>query len=217
MSAFTVRVCLASLLGAAMAFAAVPDDLGRVLKGIQDRYNHAKTLEVNFTETYTVQGRPRQSESGVLTLRKPGRMRWDYTTPPGKLFLSDGKNVYLYTPDSKRVEKMPLKESEDMRAPLAFLLGKLDFQREFRDFNMKQEGGQYIITAKAKSDRLPYEEVQLTATPDWRIVKLVITNQDQSILAFSLADEKVNPPVADATFKFQMPPGATLVNPEAGQ
>ena len=79
-------------------------------------------------------GRPRKSESGELTLRKPGRMRWDYTAPAGKLFLSDGKQVYLYTPDSNRVERMPLKESDDMRAPLAFLLGKLDFAKEFRDF-----------------------------------------------------------------------------------
>ena len=30
-----------------------------------------------------------------LTLRKPGRMRWDYQQPPGKLFVSDGKTVYL--------------------------------------------------------------------------------------------------------------------------
>ena len=71
-----------------------------------------------------------------MTLRKPGRMRWDYSEPSGKLFLSDGKDVYLYTPDANRVEKTKLKASEDMRAPLAFLLGKLDFSKEFRDFSV---------------------------------------------------------------------------------
>src|SRR6266568_1364549 len=81
-------VCLATV----SAFAA-DDLLNQALKGLQDRYNRAKTLQVTFNETYTVQGRPHQSESGTLTLRKPGRMRWDYTTPPGKLFLSDGRDV----------------------------------------------------------------------------------------------------------------------------
>jgi outer membrane lipoprotein carrier protein len=131
--------------------------------------------------------------------------------------VSDGKDVYLYTPESKRVEKMKLKESEDMRAPLAFLLGKLDFQKEFRDFQMQQENGAFVITAKAKSDRLPYDSIRLTATPNSQIVNLVITGQDQSILSFNFSDEKMNPAINDTAFKFQMPPGATLVNPETGQ
>ena len=205
-------VCLATV----SAFAA-DDLLNQALKGLQDRYNRAKTLQVTFNETYTVQGRPHQSESGTLTLRKPGRMRWDYTTPPGKLFLSDGKDVYLYTPDAKRVEKMRLRESEDWRAPLAFLLGKLDFQREFRDIHIKPEGASYIITAKAKSDKLPYEDIRITTTTGFSITNLVVTGQDQSILTFDFANEKLNPDVDDAMFKFRMPAGATLVTPETGQ
>ncbi len=143
-------------------------DLNTLLKGVEQRYNRAKTLEVHFVESYTVQGRARKSESGELTLRKPGRMRWDYTGPSGKLFVSDGKDVYLYTPEAHRVEKTKLKASEDMRAPLAFLLGKLDFAKEFRDFDVKPEGANYLITAKAKSDKFPYEQVQMLVTPDYR-------------------------------------------------
>lgn len=101
-----------------------------------------------------------------------------------------------------------------MRAPLAFLLGKLDFQKEFRDFEMKPEGSGYVITAKAKSDKLPYEDIRITATADHTITNLVITGQDQSILTFSFTNEKRNPQVNDNMFKFVMPPGATLVTQE---
>jgi outer membrane lipoprotein carrier protein len=211
------RIALWVCLALTIPGFAANDDMNRILKGIQDRYNHAKTLQVTFNETYTVQGRPRQTESGTLTLRKPGRMRWDYSTPPGKLFISDGKDVYLYTPDTKTVQKVDLKKSEDMRAPLAFLLGKLDFQKEFRDFEMKPEGAGFVISAKAKSDKLPYEAIQLTATPGFTITKMIITGQDQSVLAFNLADEKLNPSVNDSAFKFQMPSGATMVTQEAAQ
>ena len=192
-------------------------NLQSLLKGIEQRYNRAKTLQIQFTESYSVGGQARKSESGELTLRKPGRMRWDYTAPPGKLFLSDGKQVYLYTPESHRVEKMPLKESEDMRAPLAFLLGKLDFSKEFRDFGLKPDGPNFIVTAKAKTDKLPYEKVEMLVTPDYQIQRLVVNGQDQSILTFRFAQEKLNPPVEDAQFKFQMPAGATLVSGEVSQ
>jgi outer membrane lipoprotein carrier protein len=137
-------------------------------------------------------------------------MRWDYTTPAGKLFVSDGKDVYLYTPETHRVEKTKLKASEDMRAPLAFLLGKLDFGKDFRDFDLKPEGKNYLITASAKTDKFPYEKVQMLVTPDDEIERLAITLQDMSLLTFQLSDERVNPAVNDALFKFQMPAGATL-------
>ena len=74
---------------------------------------------------------PQRTEAGELSLRKPGRMRWQYDSPKGKLFVSDGKQVYLYTPATNRVEKMKVRESDDMRTPLAFLLGKFDFWRDF--------------------------------------------------------------------------------------
>ena len=192
-------------------------DLKALLKGIEQRYNRAKTLQVQFNESYSVQGRARKSESGALTLRKPGRMRWDYSAPAGKLFLSDGHDVYLYTPDAHRVEKMKLKESEDMRAPLAFLLGKLDFSKEFRDFDVKPEGANLVVMAKAKTDKLPYERIEMLVTPEYQIQRLVITGQDQSILTFKFNQEKLNPSVDNAEFKFQMPAGATLVAGEVSQ
>ncbi|HEX4594556.1 MAG TPA: outer membrane lipoprotein chaperone LolA [Bryobacteraceae bacterium] len=210
-------VSLACVLVSLVPTEAADINLQALLKGIEQRYNRAKTLQIQFTESYSVQGQARKSESGELTLRKPGRMRWDYTAPPGKLFLSDGKEVYLYTPDSHRVEKMRLKESEDMHAPLAFLLGKLDFSKEFRDFVVKPDGANFVVTAKAKTDKLPYEKVEMLVTPDYQIQRLVVNGQDQSILAFQFAQEKLNPPVDDAQFKFQMPAGATLVSGEVSQ
>lgn len=213
---YVTRVALWVSL-ACLPMQAADANLQSLLKGIEQRYNRAKTLKIQFTESYSVGGKARKSESGELTLRKPGRMRWDYTTPPGKLFLSDGKQVFLYTPDSHRVEKMPLKESEDMRAPLAFLLGKLDFSKEFRDFSLKPEGANFVVAAKAKTDKLPYEKVEMLVTPDYQIQRLVVNGQDQSILTFQFAQEKLNPPVEDAQFKFQMPAGATLVSGEVSQ
>ena len=56
------------------------------------------------------------------------------------MFLSDGKFFWLYTPDSNRVEKIKMKESDDMRAPLAFLLGKLDFDKEFQKIEARSQG-----------------------------------------------------------------------------
>src|SRR6516225_9425780 len=121
--------------------------LDSVLHAVENRYNHAQSLRLTFTQSYKAVKRADQVESGVLTLRKPGRMRWEYTAPAVKLLVSDGKDVYLYLPDAKRVEHSKFKETEDFRAPLAFLLGKLNFYKEFKSFNLRQEGENQWVDA----------------------------------------------------------------------
>jgi outer membrane lipoprotein carrier protein len=199
---------------AVSAFAGDPA-LDALLKGVETRYNSAKTLQVLFHEDYTPPGRAKRSESGTLVLRKPGKMRWDYDQPKGKLFVSDGKFLWLYTPDDNRAEKMKLKESDDMRAPLAFLLGKLDFQKDFRNLQAKSEGPDTRIAAEPKTDNLPYSAVEFLVAPDHRIMAVKVTGFDHSILEFRLATEIVDPPLNAKLFQFQAPKGALLV--EAGQ
>jgi outer membrane lipoprotein carrier protein len=185
------------------------------LKSIESRYNRAQSLKLNFSESYAGIKSPVQNDSGVLYLRKPGRMRWEYASPPGKLFISDGKDVILYTPDEQRAEKSKLKESEDMRAPLAFLLGKLDFKKEFKSFQSRPEGGDNWIAAEPKSENLAYSKVEFLATPEGEIRRVRITGQDQSRLDFTFSNEQMNAPVAPTLFTFHPPPGVQVV--EAGQ
>jgi outer membrane lipoprotein carrier protein len=191
-------------------------ELDQLLKLVETRYNQAQSIQLDFSETYAGFHRPLQSESGVLYLRKPGRMRWEYQTPAGKLFLSDGRNVFLYTPDERRAERGSLKQSEDERAPLAFLLGKLDFSREFKSFRSRPgEGGGTWIAAEPKSDSLAYTEVEFLAMPEGRIERMRVTGQDQSKLEFTFRNERRNVTLAASLFTFTPPPGTEIV--EAGQ
>jgi len=183
-----------------------------LLKQIESRYNSAKTLQVLFQEQYTRPGEIRRTESGTLLLRKPGRMRWSYTQPIGKLFVSDGKYLYLYTPDSNQVEKTKLQETADMRAPLAFLLGKLNFQKDFRNVQGKPEGPLMRITAEPKTDNLPYSAVEFLVQVDGIIRQVKVTAFDKSIIDFTFSEEKMDPPLDAKLFQFQMPPGAKLVD-----
>src|ERR1700681_3080986 len=185
--------------------------LDGLLKGVEARYNKAKTLQVLFHEDYTPPGRPRRSESGTLLLRKPGRMRWDYDQPRGKLFVSDGKYLWLYTPAENRAERMKFQESEDMRAPLAFLLGKLNFEKEFRNLAGRAEGADTRITAEPKTDNLPYSAVEFLVASEGRIKQVKVTGFDRSILDFAFDQEKVDPALDGKLFQFQVPKGVELV------
>ena len=183
------------------------DDL---LSKAESRYNHAQTLQVLFTEQYTPPASIRRTESGTLLLRKPGRMRGEYSQPKGKLFVADGKFLWLYTPVDNKAEKMKLRETEDMRAPLAFLLGKLHFNKEFRNLLGRSEGVDTRITGEPKSEDLPYTSVEFLVAPDGRIRELKVTGFDRSLLAFTFDQEKLDPPLDAKLFQFKAPPGVVV-------
>ena len=69
-------------------------DLHALADAVDARYNHLHTLEAQFSETYSGSGVTR-TESGTLLLKKPGRMRWDYTEPRPKMFLTDGSTAWF--------------------------------------------------------------------------------------------------------------------------
>lgn len=187
-------------------------DYTGLLKAVESRYNRAQTIQVLFEQSFTAQNRPQRKESGELFLRKPGRMRWEYSSPKGKLFISDGKELFLYNPTSNRVERMKVKESDDLRAPLGFLLGRLDFWRDFQRFVFQPEADGVRITAQPKSDRSPYQEVEFVVTPQRSIRYLKIRGQDYSVMEFRFSGERLNAPLNDALFRFVPPPGAEVVD-----
>ncbi len=204
-----IGVCLLAV----SARAGTPE-ISEILTGVENRYNRARTLELTFEQTYDAPRRAAKTESGELFLRKPGRMRWQYAVPQGKLFISDGKYVYLYTPATNRVERSKVKESDDLRAPLAFLLGKLDFRRDFKRFVLRQNGDALSVIAEPKSENAPFTQVEFRVGPEYEIRELEIIGQDNSIMQFRFENEKLNPPLKESLFRFTIPVGAELVEGE---
>ena len=204
---FLPWVCLLALSAGASA----GTDVTSILRGVEERYNRARTLEVHFEQTYEAPQRAPKTESGELFLRKPGRMRWRYSQPPGKLFIGDGKYVYLYTPANNRVERTKMKESEDMRAPLAFLLGKLDFERDFKRFGSRPGDGGTWGAAEPASAKVPFTKVEFLVSPSFEIRQLIVAEDGGSTMQFRFDQEKLNPVLAESRFRFEPPPGAQVV------
>ena len=208
---------LLRLLVGVVAVSALSADasLDALLNRVENRYNRAKTLQVLFSQRYLRPGVGQKIESGTLDLRKPGRMRWDYQKPAGKLAVSDGKFLYLYDPEQNQARRWKIEDTEDLRAPLAFLLGKLHFQKEFKNIQGCPDGAGTRITAEPQNDNLPYSAVEFVVTPEGRIEEVKVTSFDRSVQDYTFADEKMDPPLIDRLFQFQLPPGAQLT--EGGQ
>jgi hypothetical protein len=93
-----------------------------------------------------------------------------------------------------------------MHAPLAVLLGKLNFDKEFRNLQAHPDGAATRISGEPKNEI--YSNIEFLVGSDKRIQELRITSVDHSILNFAFSNEKPDPAMSDKLFAFQLPAGA---------
>jgi outer membrane lipoprotein carrier protein len=159
-----------------------------VAGAVDQHYNALRTMQADFSEVYKGAGIER-SENGTLLLKKPGKMRWEYRSPKEKLFVSDGKNVWLYVPDQRQVRKMVLKKLDDLRSPIAFLLGKSNLMKELEGLSIAPDQtaeipGNAVLRGVPKGMGQRVEEVLLEINPQHQIVRISVTEGDGSLTEY---------------------------------
>jgi outer membrane lipoprotein carrier protein len=179
---------------------------------VDQHYNKLRSLKAGFTETYAGLGVHR-AESGTLLLLKPGRMRWDYTSPPGKLFLLDGKYAWFYSQGDAQVQRIPAKQLDDLRSPLRFLLGHTELEKELSHLVLTPAAdGQYTLTGQPKGQENRIPRLTLTVTPAGAITGIEIEEVDGAITAFKFTGEVPDAPIPPGAFRFTPPPGVPVID-----
>jgi outer membrane lipoprotein carrier protein len=213
-----ISIALPAVFAACLA-TALPN-VHAVAKGVDEHYNQLRSLEADFTEIYQGGGVQR-SESGTLRLKKPGKMRWDYRSPEEKLFVSNGKDAWLYLPQEKQARRSALKNLDDLRSPLAFLLGKTKLEKELQGLSFAPDvqtwkQGDSILRGLPRGMEDQVEQLLLEIGPDYRIVRILIQGRDDSITEYRFSNQKENVPLGDKQFEFTPPAGSETVDELAG-
>src|SRR5207237_5836483 len=101
-------------------------------RALQKKYDTIKDFSADFVHAYEggVLRKP-ITERGRLLVKKPGKMRWDYTSPEQKQFVSDGVKMYSYIPQDKQVIVSSVPRDDQAATPALFLAGKGSLTRDF--------------------------------------------------------------------------------------
>ncbi|MGA9529543.1 MAG: outer membrane lipoprotein carrier protein LolA [Terriglobales bacterium] len=192
-----------------------PLDVRQLARAVDDHYNHLRSLESDFTEIYRGEGAERE-ESGTLWLKKPRKMRWEYRSPRGKLFVSDGQSVWFYLPAERQLRKTGLRQLDDVRSPIAFLLGKTKLENELQGLSQAVDQspmtpGDIVLRGVPKAMADQVSEVQLEITPAHQIARIVLLDQGGGSTEFRFSGWKENLNLADSQFHFVAPAGVETV------
>ena len=220
--AFSVRTslvalaaCIAVTLAASGRVAETP--VLDLAQSIQRHYDSIEDFSASFTHSY--QGGVllnKITERGRLLVKKPGKMRWEYTAPEEKLFVSDGIRMYSYVPQDKQVIIMAVPRDEGATIPVLFLAGRGNLTRDFTPSLVQAPegfpGDVRALKLVPKSAQLDYDWLILVVDPRRLDLRgLVATDAQGGTSSFSFADLKENVGLTDKEFRFEIPRGVDVI------
>jgi outer membrane lipoprotein carrier protein len=189
-------------------------DLARVL---QQKYDTVKDFSTDFAHVYRGGVLKKQLvEKGRLLIKKPGKMRWEYTEPEEKLFVSDGTKLYSYIPQDKQVIVSAVPQDDSAPVPALFLAGKGNLMRDFSvSFDENTAGlptGARALKLVPKTPQADYDWLVLVVDPGTLLLRGLITTDAQGGTSrFSFSNLKENVGIADKAFTFKIPRGVDVV------
>jgi outer membrane lipoprotein carrier protein len=187
-------------------------DAHTMAQRVDHHYNALHSLKAGFTESYNGLGVQR-TESGTLLMQKPGRMRWDYSSPAGKLFLLDGKFAWFYSTGDPQVQRMKAKDLDDLRSPLRFLLGHTELEKEMNSLTLSPAAdGQFTLSGVPKGEENRVTRLTLTVRPDGAITGIEIEETDGALTRFTFTNEAANAAVPANAFHFVAPAGVPVID-----
>jgi len=212
---FLLITIFPALIIPALGVTAAAQDIHQLARAVDDHYNHLRSLQADFTEIYRGDGAERV-ESGTLSLKKPRKMRWEYRSPKEKLFISDGEVVWFYLPAERQLRKTSVRKLNDVRSPLAFLLGKTKLENELQGLSKVVDqsplgAGNIVLRGIPQAMPGQVSEVQLEITPSDQIVRIVLLEPDGGTTEFRFANWKENERLSGNLFSFNPPPGVESV------
>ncbi len=201
-------ILLAALLASPETDARLAESLVRRL---EERRARAQDLSARFVQSYRsgILGRE-VVERGVVRLKRPGRMLWEYKDPEKKTFVSDGRSYYFYVPADRQVI---VRDQDEERGVATLLLsgnGGILEQFEARLDTAPAEGIFRLRLSPRKTD--PEIEVVLVDVEPSGLVRAIQVDDAQGNRSrFRFDDVRENTGLPDRLFHFEVPPGVEVI------
>ncbi|HEY1910664.1 MAG TPA: outer membrane lipoprotein carrier protein LolA [Vicinamibacterales bacterium] len=187
-------------------------------EALQHKVDGIKDFSADFTHAYeggvlhkTI------TETGHLFVKKPGKMRWDYSAPDQKQFVSDGVKMYSYIPEDKQVIVASVPAGDEATTPTLFLTGKGNLARDFTpsivELPAGMPPGSRSLKLVPRARQRDYDWLMLVFDPSSLTIRGLVTIDAQGgKSSFSFTNLKENVGLTDKVFAFKIPRGVDVIS-----
>lgn len=230
-------ICLIVLfLALPLSAASTPAPLKSVVAALEKGYAGLQDVQAEFSQKTNIAAVNReQSGKGELTLKRPASsaamFRFDYSKPKQQI-ISNGKQVWFYTPESKQVlvNSVATMFSGGNSIALSYLTGLGHVSRDF-DISFAAQpldkNGNYQLELNPKSPSPVLVKLQLTVSSVaveqlqtsgevkniFPIVSSTVHDAGGNLTRIDYSRARVNKGVSNSIFNFKIPEGVEVIKP----
>ena len=206
-------ILIALVVSAALPSAQTRKPAEALAKELQTHYQSIRDFSADFVQNY--RGgvlKTKTQESGTVAVKKPGKMRWTYSKPERKEFVSNGVKLYAYFPDDKQVTVTDVDSLAS--TPDQFLSGRGDVARDFAASYVDAPAtGSVSLKLVPRRTEQEYEYLVVTLDPvTLQIRALTARDHQGGESTFTFTNMKENKGLSDKDFEFRPPRGVTVTD-----
>ncbi len=192
---------------------------------VQAFYDQTRSVEASFDQTYFHKLYRRYDRSrGTLRILKPGRMRWDYAEPNGKVLVADGKRLRVFEPGEDGAPGQIIERSlkgAQLPDALSFLTGgaRLESLFEMRLLDARKQGYEagHVLELRPLQPSSHYDRIlfYVDAHPDrlGLVHRVMIIDAAGNRNRFDFKKMRFNRKIGQRVFAYEPPPGTRSVRP----
>lgn len=180
-----------------------------VVSLVENHYSEAQTLTAKVTQKNLLKAIGKtQIFEGALWIRKPGKLRIDYTN--GQVILVDGKTALFYSKKSEQMVRKTLTDVQRMNVPVAFLLGAAHIRDDF-DVLQPDPKSPWSLELLPKKPGAAMKKLNLLTDEKGRITNITIFDKSGNTTEIMFRDSQESVDIEDRLFSFQAPKGTEII------
>lgn len=190
------------------------DEAGKALDAVQKRYEGVRDLHANFEQaSFSLALGKETISKGAVTVERPGKMRWEYAAPDGRVIVLVADSIKIWNPDEKQLQIAPLSAGNVSPTALGFLLGQAVLRDTFdAELIAAPERAERGLRLRPKADS-GFELLELWVDPKtFELRESVVLDLFGNRTRLRLSDMRENSGVAAKVFEFEAPAGAEVVD-----
>ena len=173
---------------------------------LQNKIAKFSILNTDFVqEVFNLEGKLIQKSSGKLVISRPGNFYWEVKEPEEELIISNGKDLWLYSPF---IEQVSIMNFSDAIAGTPFVLLSGANASQWNNFDVKKSGHKFVVSNN--KDKTNTNKFTFIFDDDDNVTEFRVEQEQGQKSLFKLTKKSLTAPLNNDLFEFKIPAGVEI-------